>query len=281
MKRILKNIFWVPIVLLLVLTIWIMMNSPAKIINTTSHQGKLDLSQLNHQTVAKLTGEWQYYDHLMIKDIDKSTKTEYVTIPHLFKSDNSYGIATYKLEITGLNTEKLYGIKVTNEVCAYRLTVNGKDILKAGTVAYTKEKHQPEMKSKVGYFKPDEAGKAEILMEVSNFSYNYGGFWRSPFIGESDILSNYVAHQNNVEILLFTSLLSLGVFFLGLFNINHEFKPILYISAISILFAIRIMLTNNRQFYDFIFNISWDVGTRAEFLTGYLCYQPLFYSSFR
>ena len=32
----------------------------------------------------------------------------------------------------------------------------------------------------------------------------------------------------------------------------------------------RILLTNNKQFYDFIYPISWDIGTRLEFLTGYL-----------
>ena len=79
---------------------------------------------------------------------------------------------------------------------AYRLTINGIDIIKAGEVGYSKESHKPEMKSRVGFFKPNEEGNAEFLLEISNFSHNSGGFWKNIKIGNQESISYYINHQS-------------------------------------------------------------------------------------
>ena len=148
----------------------------------------------------------------------------------------------------GLKINTLYGMQVINEASACRVTVNGEDIIKLGTVAYTQAGHNPEMKEKVGYFKADSNGNADILIEISNFSYNYGGFWKTISIARSDVMSGYSMHQDGIEIFLLSSFLIMGLFFLALYSFNRDFKPLLLFSIIILLVAIRIMLTNNRQF---------------------------------
>lgn len=275
MKKLINNLFWIPTVLLLAIMILIIAYNPVKVLNAESIKGRLDLQDWDESNVVRLSGEWQYFDGLMIQNLAQSGSIEYVKVPHLFArkpemGGNPYGVATYKLQVEGLNPDVLYGMQILSEVSAYRMTVNGEDVLKAGTVSGAQSEHRPEMKEKVGRFKSDQNGNAEILFEISNFSYNYGGFWKEITIGRDEILTNYASRQDHIEILLFASILVLGMFLLGLYSINHEFKPLLYFSLICILISVRILLTNNRQFFDFIYDISWDTGTRLEFLTGYL-----------
>jgi|GEM_PF-904350 diguanylate cyclase (GGDEF) domain len=275
MKNFLKNLFWIPVIILVLFAAWLNFSHPVSVVSANARQGSLSLQGWDGSSIVKLDGEWQYYDGLMIQDIQKQNNPQYVDVPNLFANKpemngNPYGAATYRLRVEGLDPKILYGIQIINEASAYSLTVNGEEIMKQGTVAFTKQEHQPEMKEKVGFFKADGNGSADILIEISNFSYNYGGFWKPLFIARSDVISGYSLHEDGIEIFLLSSILILGLFFLALFSIKHDFKPPLYFAIIVLLVALRVMLTNNRQFYYLVYNIPWDIGTRLEFLTGYL-----------
>ena len=280
MKNYLRYMYILLIIVLLSTTIFIITNNDIELKTVQSEKGKIDLNEWDELTLLKLTGEWQYYDGLMIKDIEKTASEEYVYVPHTFKrnenmGNNPYGTATYKLRISGLNKEVHYSIQILSVTSAYRLTANGNEVLKAGRVGYTQEEHEPEMMRKLGYFSPDEDGNVELLIEVSNYSYNYGGFWRNALLGDENMMYKYSSQQEREQIFIFSSLLILGLFFLGLYSINGSFKPLLYFSFICLLTSIRVLLTNYKLFYDFIYHLSWDAGTRIEFFTGYLL-LPLF-----
>lgn len=269
------NFFWISVFSLLLLIIFIISYSPFDIISKEANKGEINLSQLEHNTIVNLGGEWLFYNNLLIQDLDQSKNETYVMVPHLFEKNNQhnnhpYGVATYKLLVHGLQPDRYYGIHIINEVSAYRLTVNGEDIITAGSVGYTKDTHEPEMKGHVGYFKPNDNGNAEFLMEISNFSYNYGGFWKKIKIGHQETVTTYVNHQTGVDILSFGMMFVFALFFLVLFRVKKEQKSLLFFSMFSLLIALRTILTNNKQIYDFVPNISWDIGTRLEFLIGYL-----------
>lgn len=280
MQTMIKRSFWIPTLLLLAITMWIFTNSQIQLTEANAQKGILNIKDWDENTLLTLAGEWKYYDNLTIKDINNTS--EYVTVPHLFtddKQNNPYGVATYKLTVDGLNPNTLYGMQILHEVSAYRLTVNGKDILKNGTVGYTKETHKPEMRKKIGYFQPDRNGRIDIAIEISNFSYNYGGFWREIIFGTSEKLSKYDAQQDRIEITLFSMILVVGMWFLALYFVNMGLTSLLYFSIICLLIALRVLLTNNRLFYDYIYNISWNVGTRLEFWAGYML-LPVFFLFF-
>ena len=264
---------------LLCMTIFIITNNDIEIITAVSEQGRIDLSDWDEKSLIKLTGEWQYYDGLMINDIPDFSNENYVIVPHTFNLDseknNPYSTATYRLIVSGLDKEKFYSIQIISETSAYRLVVNDEDVLKAGKVGYTVEEHVPEMKEKVGHFQADDSGNAEFLIEVSNFSYNYGGFWREALIGEANLLVSHTSQQERIQIFLFSSIHILGLFFLGLYSINGYLKQLVFFSFICLVTSVRVLFTNYKLFYDFIYEIPWEVGTRIEFLTGYLL-LPLF-----
>lgn len=274
------KLYWIPVLLLLALVIGIFRNDYIDIENIEAKEGKVSLQNLKDNNIIGLTGEWQYYPGIMIKDLDKSVSGQLVRVPHIFENkpkegDNPYGVGSYRLYMTDLNPNEHYGIQIINIPSAYRITINGDEILKAGRVDYTKEGHIPEMKEKIGGFNPDDEGNAEFLIEISNFSYNYGGFWRKAIIGQAATISHIGLHQDMLEIFQFSSITLLGLFLLGLFTVSPKFRPMLYFSLICLVIGLRTLFTNNRQFYDFIANIPWDIGIRLEFLSGYLL-LPLF-----
>lgn len=275
MKRQFKDFFWIPTILLLALIVWIFIDQPVRIDNANTQGAVLDLSDWDTKTLVKLNGEWEYFEDRKISDIDPDTTGSLVFVPHTFPQNpdyegNPYGVATYRLTLQGLVPEEIYRIQIMNEVSAYRLVVNEHEVLKAGVVSGNPSTHQPEMKEKTGSFEPDENGQAVILLEVSNFSYNYGGQWKELIFGNDVNLMAYSNHQSSIEILLFGIILVLGLYFISLYGITTDFKPLLYFALICLLSAFRTLFTNHKLFYDLIYPISWDLGTRIEFLLGYL-----------
>lgn len=280
MKNFSKHIFWIPTSLLLVVTVWIMFGSSIPFQEVYSKKGQLHLDSWNHHSLIKLKGEWQYYENVMADNIQKTTSSSYVTVPHSFKkkketNNNAFGVATYQLYISGLKPNVLYSAQILNELTAYRLIINGQDVLTAGTVANNAVEHQSEMKEKIGHFYADPSGNANVIIEISNFYHKNGGFWKEIVIGTTPVLMQYASQLEAIEIFLFSSTMSVGFFFFALYSTNRDFKPLKYFSFICILIALRTMLTNNRQFYDFIYTFSFDTGTRIEYLAGYLL-LPMF-----
>ena len=106
MKNNFRYMYILIIIVLLSTTIFFVINNDIELKTVQSEKGKINLNEWNESTLLRLTGEWQYYDGLMIKDIKKSVSEEYVYVPHIFKENenmgnNPYGTATYKLKISG------------------------------------------------------------------------------------------------------------------------------------------------------------------------------------
>lgn len=278
-----EYIFLVPILLSLLAGIWIPTHNPVPVQQLqAAAAGQLDVSEWDTQSVVELQGEWYYYGDALIQDlsqnqIDNQNQPEprAVTLPHLFppreeQGGNAYGVATYQLVLKGLKPEQDYGIQVIDIATAYRMLVNGSQVLSAGQVSDDPAKHDSMMLEQVGFFRSDARGQAEILLEVSNFSYFEGGFRNFITFGTAMQINRYSAYQELVEIFLYSTILILGLFYLGVYTIYRRFPSLLYFSLLSILNANRVLLRGHRQIYDFIPQLPWDLAVRLEFLMGYL-----------
>lgn len=261
-------IFLLPVLLSLLAGIWIPTHNPVPVQHLQAVAGILDVSKWDAQSVVELQGEWEYDD-------DSQQTPQLVSLPHLFPRNaewggNACGFATYRLMVQGLSPEKEYGIQVIDIATAYRMVINGDQILTAGQVAADPDEHRPMMLEQVGFFRADEAGQAEILLTVSNFSYFEGGFRNFITLGTVEQMTRYASYQDLVEIFLFATILSLGLFFLAVYTVYRRFDALLYFSLLSIINAIRVILRGHRQIYDLLPQIPWDLTVRLEFLAGYL-----------
>lgn len=186
--------YLIPVLAALVIGIWIPSNKPVRVEIRESLQGVLDLQGWDRSSVVELHGEWRYFGGLLIRDLQRAEKIEYRRIPHLFGKDGKdgagagspYGTGTYQLQLRNLDPDQYYAVQVIDISSAYRLQVNGREVLRSGVVAYDKEGHVPAWKEKRGVFQSNAKGDALVMMEISNFSYFEGGFRNYITMGRVD-----------------------------------------------------------------------------------------------
>lgn len=272
MNKTKQNTFWIPILLFSFIIIWIIFYNNLEITKKSASKGKLNLSDWDENSVIEIRGEWQFFDGLMIKHINNANKLEYRNIPDFFEHGD--GTSTYKLVINGLDQKHTYGVQISDISSAYRLVINGIDVLSSGAVSYSREGYYPQNEHKVGVFRLD-GDKAEILIEISNFSYYEGGFSNFVKLGTLENILSYTSKQAFIDLFIFVSLMIIGVVYLLIFTMLQDFKALLYFALLCIVIAFRTIVTNQNIIHTLISNVSWDFQVRLEFLTGYLMF-PLF-----
>lgn len=300
-----KNyLFAVAPILAVALTLWMFLGKRIEAPAVYPVAGVIDLSAWDPEKPVTLAGEWEFHDGSMIRDLKVPTLLQassameeegqgtapkpvppvYTRVPSEFPHADGrhFGVATYLLEVHGLNPRWTYAVQIVSEASAFRLTVNEVTVAFAGTVGKTAEEHRPEILHKIGYFTPDLRGVARFAMEISNFSYNRGGFWNAPMFGEAIAVSQMGMRQDALEIYLFAAFLTMGLFTLGLYGSSRSFVALLNFSFIAFAMALRTLLTNHRQVVDLFGPIPWDLSVRLEYLTSYILLPlyGLFFQSF-
>ena len=282
--------FLLPLAIFIGITVLIFVGDLRQPRDLHAVRGALDLSGRDLSVPVMLRGEWEYYPGALLQDAASLRPGAYVRLPHRFDRDPSvglrlfgkplfggrpYGFASYALRVEGLVPGRTYAAGVLTQSTAYLLRANGQPILAAGRVGRDAATHEPEFKEKVGTFTADAAGRARLDIEISNFSYNIGGFWNPVMIGEVPAVLHQTGRQDLLETFLFTAYFVSAMLFMGLFAANTEFRPLLNFTIVCVLMAVRTLLTNQRQFYDLIGPLSWEASVRIEFLSGYLLLPAL------
>lgn len=229
----------------------------------------------NQQKLVALNGDWRFYKDTLAKDWKDSKNPEFKEVPHFWEEDEDlgkspYGYATYVLRIQGLEANESYAIDVTDTVTAYTLYVNDKKIISNGTVGTSKATSVPHWEQKTGVFQADNQGKAELVMEISNFDYYRGGMWNTPVIGKVGDILEHVQSQKVGETFLCTVIASFALFNLGIFVIYRKNKATLYFACACLATAAQTAMTSQRIITYILPAYNWQVMVRFEYLSGYL-----------
>lgn len=258
-------------------------------INTYSEDGiidlrKIDFSQKN-KTVA-LDGKWEYYRNELMEPGDikfNIEKKEYFNVPGKWNNvgDKSpYGYATFRVMVEGLKDSE-YGLICKYQYSNYKLWVNGREKMANGVVTTSKKGFVPEYVEKTSFFYP-ENGKAEIVMQISNYFYKYGGPLSSIYIGKSDSIKNLreknIAHDG----IIFGFFILMALYQFGIFVFRKKDLSALYLSIFLFLTAIRTIVTSGHK--TFIADLGYDILERADLLIFAICIPALtmfFYSNYK
>lgn len=242
-----------------------------------SKDGVLNLEKLDwsENKIIELNGEWKYYNNLLKEDLNDKTPYIIKIVPHFWEADSDinfspYNFGTYKLRITGLRQGEIYALEVPDEATAYTLFANNEKVVSNGIVSKEASTSVPQWKPKVSVFETDAQGEVEFVMEISNFQYFRGGFWKSIKMGAvSDIL---IDNNRNItiEMFLFIPIFIAGLISFGLFFIYGREKVNLYFGVFCFCMSFRTLLTGQRIIFDMISIFSWDILTRVEYLLTYL-----------
>jgi two-component system, LytTR family, sensor kinase len=217
----------------------------------TISNGVLDLTSWDSKKDGNvvLDGRWEFYWEKLLdsSNISQHKPDLIVDIPNTWDKYSiggqrllGQGFATYRLHAkTNLAPGALLGLRIDTFSSAYSLYVNDKLIAFNGRVSDTAEEERGDYTPKTAFFNaPDK--EFDIIINVSNFHYAHGGFWRNILIGSSErILNSYLLAMCR-EFFIIGALMIIAVLYFAVYILNDEVKYPLYFSLLCIFAAIAL-----------------------------------------
>ena len=170
---------------------------------------------------------------------------------------------------------KRLGLRVPEMFSAYALFVNGDVIAVNGIVSANPSVYQPQWRPQTVTFKPHET-RIEFILQIVNFSYALGGSWRKIEFDLADKIHSRTLMAIFWDIFLFASVLTMGLYHVGLFSKRRQSLSSLFFSILCLVVAVRTLVSGEILIYNF-FNPSWEVLLKLNFLTVVFL-PPLFIS---
>ncbi len=260
--------------------------------------GQLDFSKRDFQQAgpARLDGEWEFFWHRLAgpeEFRDSAPQPDgYFPVPGVWNGQvlndgrriaDGDGFATLRLLVRLPSSIRRAALKIPILSTAYRLYVNGELLSENGVVSQTAEAGRPENRPVVVAFKPAPGlgawREAEIIVQVSNYHIQKGGLRVSFLIGPEEEIRTLDRRLLGLDLLLFGSLLVMGLYHLGLFVLRREDRSLLYFAIFCLLIALRTVVTGERFLATAAPGLlGWQAETRLDFLT--VCLAPIFFLMF-
>jgi two-component system, LytTR family, sensor kinase len=213
--------------------------------------GILDLTSWEPQKDGNviLDGEWEFYwgKFLSSSDISQTKPDLLVDVPRIWDKYSiggqrlqGQGFATYRLHVkTNLVPGTLLGLRIDTFSSAYSLYINEKLVASNGRVSETEEGERGDYTPKAVFFNaPDR--EFDIIINVSNFNYAHGGFWRNISLGSSEkILNSYLLAMCR-EFFIIGALMIIAVLYFAVYILRREIKYPLYFSLLCIFAAVAL-----------------------------------------
>jgi serine phosphatase RsbU (regulator of sigma subunit) len=252
-------------------------NKPAAV------KGLIDLTgySFSSQKTVKLDGEWEFYWNRLLSPEDMDSETapvikQYAPVPAIWSDLAAKGInagpkgyATYRLKIRIPDRSAMYGIRVFSLMSAYKIWADGKLIAEAGTVAMTDEAMKHRWIPGEYYFQLP-SGEADIIIQISNFRTDLGGFWTPVDFGYADSISSMRRMKISFDNFLIGILMILVIYHIGFYFFQRKEVSSLWFGVFCVIMAFRILsLGEQRMLYQFL-GPFWDLSYRIELLSFYI-----------
>ncbi|MDQ6904398.1 MAG: hypothetical protein M3139_15510, partial [Bacteroidota bacterium] len=245
-------------------------------------KGVLDLSQWNWKTdgVANVDGEWEFYWNTLYDPSKPGSLTnlhpDYIYVPGFWDSKvpgnalltPAFGFATYRLKIICPQNSTQLELKFLTVSSAYKLFVNGNELLEIGKVGTSRATEIPQ---NIPYIIPVAPlnNELNLTVQVSDFNYSSGGLWDYIKLGtRKQVRALWI---KNVGLDFFTagSFFLMGIFFMVIFFCFNKRLASLYFGIFCMLLAMRPLLTDEIAIL-YLGNWTWAFIKHAEFISLYL-----------
>ena len=245
-------------------------------------KGVLDLRSWNWATngITDLNGEWEFYWKSLYTpfsfDSAKIEPSVYSNVPGFWNSlipgaglfNPGFGYATYRLKILCPSSNEKLTLKLLTVGSAYTLFVNGKQILQVGRVGTSKS-------TAIEAFMPviipvvPENNELNIVIQVSNYTYDEGGLWDFIKLGPTERVHSFWIRNVSRDFFIAGSFFLMGIFYFVIYFFFRQRLSPLYFSIFCLLLAIRPLLTDE-QAINYVTNWSWQFIKHLEFVSFYL-----------
>ncbi len=216
--------------------------------------GLLDLSEWDEKEPFGITGEWEFYwgRALTGAQIEKGGgayaiveapgewnyyETEFGELP-------GFGIATYRVRVTGARPDNEYGMRIQNMASAYRLYADDFLIAQNGTFGDTSSAPASEYRPQLGSFIPKE-GSFDIILQISNDAYAVGGMWQPVIFGTYERVAAFDGVLSDVGMFSFGGLAFICLFFFIFYAAQRREKDMLILAGIGALVILRLLSTGD------------------------------------
>lgn len=232
-----------------------------------------------------LDGEWEFYPHQLLDplEIQVLKPDTFLYVPGLwaqFKKQEDYRdlkYATYRLQITNHGLPKVFSIRNNQINSAFRLFLDGNEIMQNGIVAKEKEMavahYQPEIRSVYS-----DSDTIELVLQVSNHHHKRGGVAESFQIGSQCKLQRQQLFTAGMSFLLIGSLLIMAFYHLGMFFVFRKDSSPLYFGIFVLLMSLRVSATGEETLLLVFPQLSWEVLSKISYGSLYLA--PAFFILF-
>lgn len=226
---------------------------------------------------ARLDGEWEFHwgelrDPFRFES-PAPGHPEYFLVPGTWKGRMvdgkklpGVGYATYRLRILVDPGETDLAIRTITASTAFRLYVNGKPANYAGTVGSNQAESKPAYSPMVMSIDGAPSGCLDLVLQVSNFHYRTGGFWRPMWIGRQEDLSRQKRLLDIKSAFLFGSLLIMSLYHFALFLMRKRDRQFLYLSLLCLLVSLRSVFTGEYVVTEVFPGIPFGLLIRGEYL---------------
>ncbi len=260
--------------------------SQPKVVN-----GVLDLRGLDWDAYNEipLNGEWEFYWNEFLPTFEGEPprpNLEYINVPSSWNNliinnekAGAKGYGTYRIKMLLDSDVNNLAVKAVIVSTAYKLYINGREVMGAGIPGTSKESTIPKYAPKVNSIL--ESDTMELIVHVSNFDHRLGGIRDSIFIGKEMPLIKNRGNKLLTDLFLAGCFIMMGLYHFLLFMIKREKSP-LYFSIFCIIVTVRLFFTGNIPITSY-FDINWYWLIRIEYLSFYLgciSFLAYFYSLF-
>lgn len=239
-------------------------------------KGSMDLSAWDFEKdgLVSLAGEWEFHWMRLLPPGGAETGADsaFIKVPSQWQTQGypAYGYATYRLRLRLPPREGL-SIAMTHAATAYRMLINGKDRAANGVVGTSQEQSVPLMKhSRDPVLLPASvAEETELLLHVSNFHFFQAGLWSPIKLGTTKQVQQTLDQKFVLDLIVFSSLLTMGLYHLGLFFNRTKDSTPLFFAAFCILMAVRTVSLGERMILDAFPFIPFTLLHKVEFISFY------------
>jgi|GEM_PF-1100860 len=217
-----------------------------------------------------LFGPWAFAPVFISSYSDPKLDKEAILLPQFLenKMDNPKAIITLALTLKTVPNRPL-AINLKQPYTAWKLYADGKLIGSSGELHPSTGIHSAHPSYPINNFTPTR-DKTQLLLYVGNSQHQHIGFYGVPIIAEKGVLEKRHIQSSIIEKIVVTILGVFGLYHIGLFWAWRRDKVPLWFALVCISITIRTMTTGEKILLEFFPNISWEMLTRIEYVSGYM-----------
>lgn len=290
MRYIIKNIIKIILVIIIIVITVVFIDLEFKT-NHNAIDGNLDLSMwdFKNRGAVNLNGQWEFYYNQLLSPEDfnsdannKPKLTGYIKVPSSWSSPvggekiQGKAVGTYRLILSIKPSDEVFGIRISNVRMASKLFINGKMWGNSGEVGFSRKEYMPENKQYVVYLNND-TDKLEIIIQVANFDFEYGGITRNIIFGLQKDVKTIDTLINAFELSAALVMILLCFHYFSIYYIRQNDKSFLYASILLIFIAMSIATNREKILFEIFDEMPFEMTRKLQAYAANLFVIPLIY----